>query len=287
MTTGRTAKPAGAAQPKPVNPLPDPPPMPDGMPQLPHISGADQTLKTWFRRREDVLVGGGGYLCPDRRNVRRCPVPDLLVAFGVDPEHITETRGYVISEVGKPPDFVLEVASTTTWRRDYGEKRSIYAGMGVGEYWRFDYTGARYHPAGELALAGDRLEDGEFKPLPVSAAPDGELRGYSPALQLYLCWKDRQLRFYDPETAAYLLTQPELEDRLAAVKSRQEAQRAASRADLIAAEAQRDLALTELDATQAERTRIESEHAAALEEIERLRELLRRRDEEEPNAETQ
>ena len=285
MTTGRTAKPAGAAQPKPVNPLPDPPPMPDGMPQLPHISGADQTLKSWFRRREDVLVGGGGYLCPDRRNVRRCPVPDLLVAFGVDPEHITETRGYVISEVGKPPDFVLEVASTTTWRRDYGEKRSIYAGMGVGEYWRFDYTGRRYHPAGELALAGDRLEDGEFKPLPVSAAPDGELRGYSPALQLYLCWKDRQLRFYDPETAAYLPTQSELTDRLA----ESQAQRNADRIDRIAAEAQRDLAFTELDTARAERAIAESEralreseHNAALEEIERLRELLRRRDEEEP-----
>ena len=262
MTTGRTAKPAGAAQPKPVNPLPDPPPMPDGMPQLPHISGADQTLKAWFRRREDVLVGGGGYLCPDRRNVRRCPVPDLVVAFGVDPEHITETSGYVISEVGKPPDFVLEVASTTTWRRDYGEKRSIYAAMGVGEYWRFDYTGARYHPAGELALAGDRLEDGEFQPLPVSAAPDGELRGYSAALQLYLCWKDHQLRFYDPETETYLPTQSELTDRLSD-----------ARIDRIAAEAQRDLAITERD--------------AALEEIERLRELLRRRDEGELNAETQ
>ena len=48
---------------------------------------------------------------------------------------------YTISEIGKPPDFVLEVASEGTGRRDYTVKRDIYAGYGVTEYWRFDHTG--------------------------------------------------------------------------------------------------------------------------------------------------
>ena len=46
-------------------------------------------------------------------------VPDLLVAFGVDHAGVIDRRGYSIEEHGKPPDFVLEVASVTTGRDDY------------------------------------------------------------------------------------------------------------------------------------------------------------------------
>ena len=83
-------------------------------------------------------------------------------AFGVNPDAIVARNGYVISEVGQPPDFVLEVASRSTGQRDYTVKRAGYAGFGVREYWRFDHTGGRYHDA---PLAGDRLVDGEYEPL--------------------------------------------------------------------------------------------------------------------------
>ena len=43
-------------------------------------------------------------------------VPDLLVAFGVDHAGVIGRSGYSIEEQGKPPDFVLEVASVTTGR---------------------------------------------------------------------------------------------------------------------------------------------------------------------------
>ena len=93
------APPAGLPN-RPV-PLPDPPRVPD-MQQNKHIARADQTLETWFHgRREGVLVNGQGYLCPDRRNVRSCPVPDCVVAFDVDPERITETNGYVDKRGGQ------------------------------------------------------------------------------------------------------------------------------------------------------------------------------------------
>ena len=81
------------------------------------------------------------------------------MTFGVDPKAIVARNGYVISEVGKPPDFVLEVASRSTGRRDYTVKRDGYAGYGVREYWRFDHTGGRFHDA---ALAGDVLVDGRY-----------------------------------------------------------------------------------------------------------------------------
>ena len=65
-------------------------------------------------------------------------------------------NGYVIEEVGKPPDLVMEVASASTGRNDYTEKRITYADLAVPEYWRFDYTGGAYHDA---PLAGDRLSE--------------------------------------------------------------------------------------------------------------------------------
>ena len=211
MTTGRPLK----TQPPPAGwahlpePLPDPPPVAD-MEQTKHITYADQTLETWFHgRREGVLVNGQGYLCADRRNVRRSPAPDCVVAFDVDVERITYTNGYVISEVGKRPEFVLEVASRTTGRNDYTTKRELYAALGVDEYWRFDHTGGRYHDA---ALAGDELVDGAYVPIRLTQEADGVIWGHSAALDLDLCWDDGQLRFYDPATREYLPRATELKD---------------------------------------------------------------------------
>ena len=45
--------------------------------------------------------------------------PDLLIAFDVDPEAYQSSNAYVISEQGKPPDFVLEIASRGTWREGH------------------------------------------------------------------------------------------------------------------------------------------------------------------------
>ena len=79
--------------------------------------------------------------------------PDLLVAFGVDPKADTARNGYLIPEQGKPPDFVLEVASKTTARNDETDKRDAYAAMGVGEYWRSDPTGGQQYQAPLAASA--------------------------------------------------------------------------------------------------------------------------------------
>ena len=62
------------------------------------------------------------------------------------------SNGYIISEQGKPPDFVLEIASPSTGQIDVTDKRDDYADARIREYWRFDETG-RYHGR---RLAGDR-----------------------------------------------------------------------------------------------------------------------------------
>ncbi len=136
--------------------LPDPPRSHD-MRQCLQIYHIDSALKPYFAGRSDVLVGGEGYLRQDAHNRAEQLAPDCVVAFGVDPDAITGRNGYVISEVGKPPDFVLEVGSRSTGRHDYTTKRDAYARYGVLEYWRFDETGGRCH---DTALAGDALVDG-------------------------------------------------------------------------------------------------------------------------------
>ena len=67
-------------------------------------------------------------------------IPDLLVAFSIDREQEEFQNGYSIRDLGKPPDFVLEVASVRTVDNDVGPKRRDYANFGIPEYWRFDPT---------------------------------------------------------------------------------------------------------------------------------------------------
>ena len=182
--------------------LPDPPQRPVAT-QSPYTSRAHLVLESWFIRRLDVLVMQEGYLCQEAGSARGAPVPDCIVAFDlpVPPAEIIASNGYTISEIGKPPDFVLEAASKSTGERDYTTKRVLYAGYGVGEYWRFDHTGGDFHDA---ALAGDRLVNGKYEPIPVHPLAGGGFRGYSAALGLELRWQERMLRFWDPVTGEYL-----------------------------------------------------------------------------------
>ncbi len=219
MTTKPTPKTQPTGDSYGLTSLPDPPKPPDAMQQRPHIARMDQVLRAHFANRPDALVSGEGYLCDLPGNARRSPNPDLLVSFGLEipPDVIEdEANGYTISEIGKPPEFVLEVASETTARRDETVKRDTYASFGISEYWRFDRTGGRYYVA---ALAGDRLVDGAYQPISVETGDDGIIRGYSPALGLELHWHDRRLRFWNPSTQTYL---PDLNEALAALTAAQE-----------------------------------------------------------------
>ena len=132
-------------------------------------------------------------------------VPDLLGAFGVEHAGVIDRRGYSIEEHGKPPDFVLEVASVTTGQNDYTQKRDDYAAFGVPEHWRFDPSGGEYHDA---PLAGDRLVNGVYQLVEVVQFGETHYRGHSAALDL--CWEDGQLRWYDPASGRYLLTYDEV-----------------------------------------------------------------------------
>ena len=130
-------------------------------------------------------------------------IPDLLVAFGVDRAQAVEQNGYSIRDLGKPPDFVLEVASVRTAENDYTQKRLDYAAFDIPEYWRFDPTGGGRYDA---PLAGDRLAGGEYQPIEIVEIEPEHLHGHSVILNLDPCWDHGQLRWYDPVAQRHLMT---------------------------------------------------------------------------------
>ena len=166
---------------------------------------------------DTTLVGADRWIIAEPGTFRDLArYPDLLIAFDVDPELYRDSNGYIISEQGKPPDFVLEVASRSTADTDTGAKREDYAKLLIPEYWRFDETG-QYHGT---RLAGDHLVNGRYEPIPIDQLADDVLQGYSPALNLLLRWERGKLAFYDPATERHIVTYDDLLARAHAAEAR-------------------------------------------------------------------
>lgn len=200
-----TTKPVSPAQEGgEITQYPDPPP--EEMTAYFSINrpGYPPSLAEYFGNQETTITTSeaAAALIPPAGSHEGVRYPDLLIAFGVDPAANIARKGYYIGEQGKPPDFVLEVASESSGERDEVEKRVSYANMGVPEYWRFDSGGGEYHRA---PIAGDRLVEGIYVPISIrSYNADESFRGWSDSLGLYLCWEDGKLRFWDPESESYL-----------------------------------------------------------------------------------
>lgn len=180
--------------------IPDPERVEDDMQQEPTLFRILPMLKAHFHNRADALVAGAGFLCYDRSNLNARLAPDCMVAFGVDPDAIRRRNGYLIWEVGKPPDLVMEVASESTAPNDIGRKRVLYAAMGIGEYWRLDATGGDLY--GE-PLAGEYLLAGEYRRYELSVDADGGVWAHSELLDLNICWDGMRFDIQDPLTGEY------------------------------------------------------------------------------------
>ena len=160
-------------------------------------------LEVHLGNPDTTLVLGEVSVAPSAAASKEHRRPDLIVSFNCDPELAIRQDGYAIDVQGKPPDFALEVASKTTGIIDDTEKRVDYAAYGIREYWRYDQTGGGYH---KEALAGDRLVEGEYKPIDIDWLDANRCRGYSAVLDLYVCWEYGNLRWYDHNAGEYLLT---------------------------------------------------------------------------------
>ena len=208
MTTSTTRHTRRRCTPPRPNPsyLPDIPQRhPDDMTSVKHLHEPGQThhLSQYLGNHDTTLVTGDRYviLGPDY-DPNDCRYPDLLVAFAVDPDAYEARNGYVVSEQGKPPDFILEVASRHTADDDRGVKKDYYERLGVGEYWLFDSKG-EFHG---FTLRGYRLADGRYEEIELNEIAPGVFQGYSAALNVLLRAGDGRLGWHDPGTGEHIPT---------------------------------------------------------------------------------
>ena len=177
-------------------------PLPDGQHQAPLYREIVSTLEAHFRSRPNTSVNGNTFIYYQQGNPRRHVSPDCYVAFAVDVPAILARNTYRMWEVGKAPDFALEIASATTATEDTGHKVSLYAVIGFGELWLYDATGGAFYG---FALEGRYLgADGAYHPIRMRREADGMIWGHSRALGLDLCWVEGRLRFYDPARGEWL-----------------------------------------------------------------------------------
>ena len=181
-----------------------------------------------------MYVSGDLLVYYEEGNPRVSIAPNLFVVFGVQKR---ERLNYKLWEEGRAPTFVLEVASPSTWRDDLGRKRSVYARLGVREYWQYDPTG-EFLPA---RLQGERLTRSGYVRQPAATVLDGTLTLRSEALGLELrAAPGREMRFRDPATGGDLRSHDEEAAARAAAETRAElaeTRAAAAEARVVALEA--------------------------------------------------
>lgn len=214
-----------------------------------------------FAGRADVFAAAELGFYFERGNRKALVVPDAFVVFGVE---ANPDLSYKLWEHGRVPDFVLEVLSRHTWRKDVHHKPRLYADLGVREYWLYDPYRTRRD--GGAMLEGRRLvAEGNWAPVARCPADAGFV---SEVLDLDILLVDGRLRLRDRETGEIV---PDLAESIElsrqsnklADEQTARADEEAARADEEAARADREAArayaaerrLAELEAQLAERER--------------------------------
>jgi hypothetical protein len=108
-----------SGKPVPFIRIPDAPPAEDINNDLYlNLLGNKHHLAEHFGRKDRTIIIGDDYISPEpTSSMAGLFEPDLLIAFNVGPDLMAACNGYVISEQGKLPYFVLEIGSSITgWR---------------------------------------------------------------------------------------------------------------------------------------------------------------------------
>ena len=241
-------------------------PCSDGKPMAENMWQADAIMSATGDLRAALptaLVAADILMYPEEGNNRNFIAPDVLVGLGLG----THNRlSYFVWVEGKPPDWVLEVASPSTQKKDRDRKRRRYAEIGVPEYWMFDprspQRGARgapshgqssVYPPGTPRLQGLKLVDGEYVPLPPRLVEGGRTIR-SGVLGLDVRVEGELLRFRDAATGRDV---PHRSDVAAAAKR---AQATAERAE---AQAKRETVQRKAAEAKAEREAARADRQAA------------------------
>ena len=192
-----------------VYPETDGMPLPDGAYQAPLYYKVNAELDVHFKDDPHTIVNGNTFIYYTEGDPRRSVAPDCFVIFDVSDEALESIKRHnthLLWEIGKAPDFVLEIGSKSTADEDLGRKRDLYAQIGVREYWRYDATGGDFYGEG---LVGESLVDGEYRRLDMHVGDDGSTWGHSEVLGLDIWWSDEKVRLWDRESEGWLLSHEE------------------------------------------------------------------------------
>jgi Uma2 family endonuclease len=227
-------------------------------------------LRNFFAARSDIYVIADMFMYYEEGNPKASKAPDVMVVKNIEQR---KRRIFKVWEEGTVPCTIVEVTSKSTWAEDTIRKSSLYARLGVTEYFLFDPL----HEYMDDQFMGFRLEEGEY--IPIEPAADGSI--FSQELEVILHPDRDLLRVINPATNRIV---PGMEDtytyaeqsqaRLEQYKERaeQEAQRAEQEAQRAEQEAQR----AEQEAQRAQAAEAELERLRT--ELEQLRTQQRRQD---------
>lgn len=180
-------------------------------------------LEVHFQFNQEVYVSGNILLFYEKGNRRRHVSPDVLVTLGVTKKM---RQNYKVWEEGKAPDLVVEVTSASTRSEDMGEKKGLYALMGVRELVLFDPREEYLKPRLRLY----RLREEDYVPV----VPPTHLE----SVNLDLVLTEQTLRLQDPKTGQLLPTRADtLAQADKATQAQQETQAEKARADEAVAKA--------------------------------------------------
>ena len=177
-------------------------------------------LRAYMRRRHGprALVAADVGLYARRADRFGKPLaPDILVSLtagdvdtpGTPPQ--ADRMSYKLWQ--EPvPDFVLEIISPSSGKRDTQEKPSRYEAIGISEYWIFDphrhwlpnglhgrlLVGGKYQDAEPQVPDAARSDDGQAPRAARAQLPDGATVYWSDALKLYLYAGGPDIALHDP-----------------------------------------------------------------------------------------
>jgi Uma2 family endonuclease len=193
-----------------------------------------ETLERHFRDAPDIYVSGNLMFYYEEGNPSAVVSPDVFVVKGV---RKGLRRTYKLWDEGVAPCVVIEMTSRSTRLEDKGNKRALYALLGVREYFLFDPLGEYLKPP----LQGFTLVDGEYAALPVES--DGGIISRELGLKLYR--DETVLRLFDLASGREVVRTEDLSDVLQqtlarAQQAEEQARLAAEQARLVADQAQRE-----------------------------------------------
>ncbi|MEZ4525999.1 MAG: Uma2 family endonuclease [Desulfobacterales bacterium] len=147
-----------------------------------------RTLRHFFRNHPDVYAISNMLMYYEKGNPGAYKVPDVMVVKGVE-KHLR--RIFRIWKEKAVPSVIFEITAKATASEDIA-KTSLYASLGVGEYFLFDPLEEYL----EKGFMGFRLDGLMYRP--VIPEKDGSL--FSEELGLILKREGNMLRLADPET---------------------------------------------------------------------------------------